>query len=107
VVLLTTTHRDPRVQPSQVAKMTAQLRKATAASKNPAPLKVPFDTGHRLGSTRTQVDEQRADEYASVLWRTGTRGFRAAGPDAAPCPEHRIPRGIGRNHYDQEPTHCL
>jgi hypothetical protein len=77
------------VEPWQVAKMTAQLQEATA-SENPA-LKMPFDAGHGLSSTRMQVDEQRANEYAFVLWRTGTRGFRSAGcPDAAPCPEHRI-----------------
>jgi hypothetical protein len=70
--------------------MVVRLKKSTA-SKDPVRLGVPFDAGHGLGSTRTQVDEQRADEYTFVLWRTGTRGFRAAGcPHAAPCPEHRI-----------------
>ena len=74
-VLLTNGVRDPRVQPSQVAKMMVRLKKATA-SKNPVLFGVPFDAGHGLGSTRTQVDEQRADEHAFVLWRTGARGFQ-------------------------------
>jgi prolyl oligopeptidase len=39
---------------------------------------VTFDAGHGLGSTRTQADEQRADEYAFVLWRTGAPGFQPA-----------------------------
>jgi prolyl oligopeptidase len=30
-----------------------------------------FDEGHGFGSTRTQGDEERADEYAFVLWRSG------------------------------------
>jgi protease II len=33
------------------------------ASENPALLK-PFAAGHGSSSTRTQLDEQRADEYA-------------------------------------------
>jgi prolyl oligopeptidase len=76
-VLLTTGLKDPRVEPWQVAKMTARLQKATA-SKNPVLLRVTFDAGHGLGSTRTQADEQRADEYAFVLWRTGAPGFQPA-----------------------------
>lgn len=74
-VLLTTGLKDPRVEPWQVAKMTARLQKATA-SKNPVLLRVTFDAGHGLGSTRTQADEQRADEYAFVLWHTGVPGFQ-------------------------------
>jgi prolyl oligopeptidase len=74
-VLLTTGLTDPRVEPWQVAKMTARLQKATA-SENPVLLRVTLDAGHGFGSTRTQVDEQRADEYAFVLWRTGARGFQ-------------------------------
>jgi prolyl oligopeptidase len=72
MVLLTTALRDPRVEPWQVAKMTAQLQEATA-SKNPVLLRVPFEAGHGLSSTQMQVEEQRATEYAFVLWRTGTR----------------------------------
>ena len=76
-VLLTTGLKDPRVEPWQVAKMTARLQKATA-SKNPVLLRVTFDAGHGLGSTRTQADEQRADEYSFVLWCTGAPGFQPA-----------------------------
>jgi len=75
-VLLTTGLKDPRVEPWQVAKMAARLQKATG-STNPVLLRVTFDAGHGLGSTRSQVDEQRADEYAFVLWRTGARGFQS------------------------------
>ena len=74
-VLFTTGLQDPRVEPWQVAKMTARLQKATA-SRNPVLLRVDFDAGHGLGSTRSQVDEERVDEYAFVLWRTGKPGFQ-------------------------------
>jgi prolyl oligopeptidase len=77
-VLLTTGLQDPRVEPWEVAKMTARLQKATA-SKNPVLLRVTLDAGHGIGSTRTQVDEQRADEYAFVLWRAGAPGFQVTG----------------------------
>jgi prolyl oligopeptidase len=74
-VLFTTGLQDPRVEPWQVAKMTARLQKATA-SHNPILLRVNLDAGHGLGSTRSQVDDERADEYAFVLWRAGAPGFQ-------------------------------
>jgi prolyl oligopeptidase len=74
-VLLTTGMTDPRVPPWQVAKMAARLQKATS-SDNPILLRVDFDAGHGVGSTRSQVDEQSADEYAFVLWRAGVSGFQ-------------------------------
>jgi prolyl oligopeptidase len=74
-VLLTTGMTDPRVEPWQAAKMAARLQKATA-SKNPVLLRVTFDAGHGLGSTRTQLDDEFADEFAFVLWRTGRDGFQ-------------------------------
>jgi prolyl oligopeptidase len=74
-VLLTTGMTDPRVEPWQVAKMAARLQKATS-SGNPVLLRVTFDAGHGVGSTRAQVDDERADGYAFVLWRTGAAGFR-------------------------------
>ena len=66
---------DPRVEPWQVAKMTARLQKASS-SGNPVLLRVTFDAGHGIGSTRSQVDDERADEYAFVLWRAGAAGFQ-------------------------------
>jgi prolyl oligopeptidase len=74
-VLLTTGLQDPRVEPWQVAKMTARLQKASAAP-NPVILRVDLDAGHGLGSTRSQTDAERTDEYAFVLWRAGVAGFQ-------------------------------
>jgi prolyl oligopeptidase len=55
--------------------MTARLQKATS-SGNPVLLRVTFDAGHGVGSTRSQIDDERADEYAFVLWRAGAAGFQ-------------------------------
>lgn len=74
-VLLTTGLNDPRVSPWEVAKMTATLQRATA-SHNPVLLKVNVDAGHGIGSTRTQIDDDLADQYAFILWRTGKKGFQ-------------------------------
>jgi prolyl oligopeptidase len=74
-VLLTTGMTDPRVEPWQAAKMAARLQKASS-SGNPVLLRVTFDAGHGLGSTRTQQDEQVADAYAFVLWRAARKGFQ-------------------------------
>lgn len=78
-VLLTTGMTDLRVPPWMAAKMTARLSNATA-SGNPVLLRVTFDAGHGIGSTRTQADEERADEYAFVLWRAGAPGFQPKAP---------------------------
>ena len=74
-VLLTTGLHDPRVESWEVAKMTATLQKATA-SHNPVLLKVNVDAGHGIGSTRTQIDDDLADQYAFIFWRTGKKGFQ-------------------------------
>ena len=42
-------------------------------SPNPVLLRVEFDAGHGLGSTRSQIDDERADEFAFVLWRAGRK----------------------------------
>lgn len=71
-VLLTVGMTDPRVEAWQGAKMAAQLQHATRSAQ-PILLRVGFDAGHGLGSTRSQIDDERADEFAFVLWRSGRR----------------------------------
>jgi prolyl oligopeptidase len=71
-VLLTIGMTDPRVEAWQGAKMVARLQKANR-SKHPILLRVSFDAGHGLGSTRAQIDDERADEFAFALWRAGRR----------------------------------
>jgi prolyl oligopeptidase len=69
-VLLTIGMTDPRVEAWQGAKMAAHLQHANR-SRHPILLRVNFDAGHGLGSTRDQIDEERADEFAFALWRAG------------------------------------
>jgi len=89
-VLLTTGVSDPRVAPFHVAKMAARLQAATS-SGNPVLMRVDFDAGHGIGSTRAQSDAEAADTYAFILWQT--RGeLSAGGPSAA---RSRVP-GPGR-----------
>jgi prolyl oligopeptidase len=67
-VLLTTGVTDPRVAPFHVAKMTARLQAASSSGK-PILLRVDYDAGHGIGSTRSQQDRETADTYAFLLWR--------------------------------------
>ena len=67
-VLLTTGVTDPRVAPFHLGKMTARLQAATTSGK-PILLRVDFDAGHGIGSTRAQQDREAADTYAFLLWR--------------------------------------
>jgi len=72
-VLLTTGVTDPRVAPFHAAKMAARLQVASASAK-PVLLRVDFDAGHGMGSTRAQQDEEAADTYAFLLWQTRGKG---------------------------------
>jgi prolyl oligopeptidase len=65
-VLLTTGVTDPRVAPFHVAKMAARLQAASTSGK-PILLRVDFDAGHGIGSTRAQQDREAADTYAFLL----------------------------------------
>jgi prolyl oligopeptidase len=76
-VLLTTGVTDPRVAPFHVGKMTARLQAASSSGK-PILLRVDFDAGHGIGSTRSQQDREAADTYAFLLWRTGAQGYQPA-----------------------------
>ena len=77
-VLLETGINDPRIDPWQVAKMTARLQAATGSGK-PVLLRVDYAGGHgMMGSTRQQADEQLADEWSFLLWQFGVAEFRAA-----------------------------
>jgi prolyl oligopeptidase len=74
-VLLTTGINDPRVDPWQMAKMAARLQAATTSGK-PILLRVDYDAGHGLGSTKSQRDAQLADEYSFLLWQLGAPDFQ-------------------------------
>ena len=65
-VLLTTGITDPRVAPFHAAKMAARLQ-AASSSGRPVLLRVEFDAGHGVGSTRAQQDQEAADTFAFLL----------------------------------------
>ena len=67
-VLLTTGMTDPRVAPFHAAKMAARLQQASS-SQRPVLLRVDFDAGHGMGSTRAQQDLETADTFAFLLWQ--------------------------------------
>ena len=67
-VLLMTGINDPRVAPHNAAKMAARLQKASTSGRTVL-LRVDFQAGHGVGSTRDQLDDETADEYAFVLSR--------------------------------------
>ncbi len=67
-VLLITGANDPRVDPWQLFKMAARLQAATS-SKNPILLRIDYDAGHGIGSSKTQRDLVTADEAALLLSR--------------------------------------
>jgi prolyl oligopeptidase PreP (S9A serine peptidase family) len=66
---------DPRVAPFHVAKMAARLQAASKSGK-PVLLRVDYDAGHGIGSTRAQQDREAADTYAFLLWQTGVPGYQ-------------------------------
>lgn len=68
-VLLTTGITDPHVAPFHIAKMAARLQAASTSGKAIL-LRVDFDAGHGIGSTRDQADREAADTYAFLLWQT-------------------------------------
>jgi prolyl oligopeptidase len=80
-ILLTTGANDPRVAPWQAAKMAARLQASTSSNK-PVLLRVDYDAGHGLGSTKSQRDEEMADELAFLFWQLGVPEFQPATPSA-------------------------
>ena len=54
-------------------KMAARLQ-AASASNRPVLLRVDFEGGHGMGSTRTQLNEELADTFAFLLWQLRPEG---------------------------------
>jgi prolyl oligopeptidase len=73
-VLLTTGVNDPRVTSWEPAKMAARLQASTSSGK-PVLLRVDYDAGHGMGSTKSQHDSELADEVAFLFWQLGVTGY--------------------------------
>ena len=74
-VLVTTGINDPRVDAWEAGKMAARLQAATSSGK-PVLLRIDYDAGHGIGSTKKQAYEERADVLAFLLWQFGVKGFQ-------------------------------
>lgn len=77
-VMLTTGINDPRVAPWQAGKMAARLQ-AAARGGRPVLLRVDFDAGHGMGSTKAQRDALFADQLAFFYWQLGLPGYKLNG----------------------------
>jgi prolyl oligopeptidase len=79
-VLLETGMNDPRIDPWQIAKMTARLQAASSSGK-PVLLRVDYAGGHgMIGASRSQAEVQLADEWSFLLWQFGERDSLARPP---------------------------
>ena len=74
-VLLTTGFNDPRVDSWEAGKLAARLMAATASGR-PILLRIDFDEGHGMGSTKKAAYEERADTFAFLFWQAGVKGFQ-------------------------------
>ena len=74
-VLLTTGFNDPRVDSWEAGKMAARLQAATTSGR-PILLRIDFDEGHGMGSTKKAQYEERADTFAFLFWQAGVKGFQ-------------------------------
>jgi prolyl oligopeptidase len=78
-VMVTTGFNDPRVVSWEPGKMAARLQAATSSGK-PVLLRVDYDAGHGIGSTKTQREQELADEWSFALWQFGLADFQPAKP---------------------------
>ena len=78
-VMVTTGFNDPRVVSWEPGKMAARLQAATSSGK-PVLLRVDYDAGHGIGSTKTQREQELADEMSFALWQFGVADFQPAKP---------------------------
>jgi prolyl oligopeptidase len=74
-VMLTTGRNDPRVAPWESDKMTARLQAATTSGK-PILLRVDYEAGHGIGSTKPQQEQELADEWSFLFWQFGDDRFQ-------------------------------
>jgi len=87
-VLVTTGINDPRVDSWQAAKMAARLQAATSSGK-PVLLRIDYDAGHGMGSTKPQTEQLNADMQSFFLWQFGDPEFQPkAAANAMPGGNH-------------------
>jgi prolyl oligopeptidase len=67
--LLTHGYNDPRVNVWMSGKMAARLQAANGEDGPPVLLRIEFDSGHGIGSTRDQLLSEFADMYSFLSWQ--------------------------------------
>jgi len=73
-VLFTHGVNDPRVEVWNTTKTAARLMAATSSGK-PVLVRLNYESGHGIGSTKSQVLDERADLFAFLLWQFGVAGY--------------------------------
>ncbi len=73
-MLITHGITDPRVEPWQSAKFAARVQAASASGK-PVLLRMDYEAGHGIGSTKTQIIQERADIFAFMMWQFGMDNY--------------------------------
>lgn len=71
--------RDQRVEVWNSTKTAARLQAATSSGR-PVLLRLDYQAGHGVGSTREQVLGERADLFAFALWQMGVPGYQPPPP---------------------------
>jgi prolyl oligopeptidase len=77
-MMLTTGINDPRVESWESGKMAARLQAATVSGK-PVLLRVDYESGHAVGTTKKQSQELAADSWTFLLWQFGLPEFQPPG----------------------------
>jgi prolyl oligopeptidase len=81
-VLVVSGFNDPRVATFHAAKFVARLQEVTKG-RSAVLLRMDFEAGHGMGSTRNQRDALLADIYSFTLWSAGATGSQKPKPWAA------------------------
>lgn len=69
-MLITHGITDPRCEPWQSVKFAARVQAASASGK-PVLLRIDYEAGHGVGSTKTQRLQERADIFTFMMWQFG------------------------------------
>ncbi len=78
-VMLTHGVNDPRVEVWHSTKTAAQLinaQRALPGGGKPVLLRLDYEAGHGVGSTKKQQLQERADMFAFFLWQMGVDGYQ-------------------------------
>ena len=66
---------DPRVEVWESTKAAARLQQASTSGR-PVLLRLDYESGHGVGSTKAQRNAERADILAFLMWQFGEPGFQ-------------------------------